>query len=256
MQSDKPFADHVSYHATSAPSIQAPWSKSQDETVLQQLQGGVRFLDLRVQALGKNNFAIVHSMVSVPVKDVLDDIVTFCNDPASSQEIVLLSITKKYKMDGHEDELADLIKTKLGSLLIDRMDPSTVTLNSLWTKPGRVIVFYPDAETVEKYPYLWLKNKDDCNNVETQTTAAHTTFVSTMVNTWPKTKDSDYLSRITRGNKGSFLTAHPNDYSKYFYVSQLVRTQDGEAIAIGVVGCNVMRSRDVRSARLTRPILL
>ena len=155
-----------------AKSIQAPWSKSQDETILQQLRGGVRFLDLRVQALGRNNFAIVHSMVSVSINDILDDIVTFCNDPVSSQEIILLSITKKYKMDGHEDELANLIKTKLGSLLIDRMDPSTVTLNSLWTKPGRVIVFYPDAETVEKYPYLWLKNKDDYNTVETKTTVS------------------------------------------------------------------------------------
>ncbi|MDP1992397.1 MAG: 6-bladed beta-propeller [Syntrophales bacterium] len=217
-----------------AKSIQAPWSKSQDETVLQQLQGGVRFLDLRVQALGKNNFAIVHSMVSVAINDILDDIVTFCNDPASSREIILLSITKKYKMDGHEDELANLIKTKLGSLLIDRTDPSTVTLNSIWTGPGRVIVFYPDAETVEKYPYLWLKNAGDDNKVETQTTADHTTFVSTLVNTWPKTKDSDYLSRITRGNRGSFLTAHPNDYSKYFYVSQLIRTQEEEAIIIGI----------------------
>ncbi|MHB8772041.1 MAG: phosphatidylinositol-specific phospholipase C domain-containing protein [Syntrophales bacterium] len=217
-----------------AKSIQAPWSKSQDETILKQLQGGVRFLDLRVQALGKNSFAIVHSMVSVPINDVLDDIVTFCNSPNSSQEIILLSITKKYKMTGREEELANLIKTKLGPLLIERMDPSTVTLNSLWTKPGRVIVFYPDAETVENHPYLWLKNAGDGNAVETQKTTAHTTFVSTMVNTWPKTKDSDYLSRITRSNRSSFLTAHPNDYNKYFYVSQLIRTQDGETIAIGV----------------------
>jgi len=215
-------------------SVQAPWSKSQDETVLQQLKGGVRFLDLRVQAMGRNSFAIVHSMVSVSLNGILDDVVTFCNDPASSREIILLSITKKYKMEGHEDELADLIKTKLGSLLIDRADPSTVTLNSLWTGAGRVIVFYPDAETVKKYPYLWLKNAHDDNTVETQKTSDHTPFVSTLVSTWPKTKDSDYLSRVTRGNRGSFLAAYPNDYSRYFYVSQLVRTQDGEAIAIGV----------------------
>ncbi len=227
-----------------AKSIQAPWSKSQDETILQQLNGGIRFLDLRVQAYQPNkfqtDFLIVHSMVSVHLSAVLDDIATFCSTPASSQEIILLVINKVYDMGGHHDALVNLIEQKLGpqaaggqSLLIERADPSTVSLNSLWTGRGRVIVFYPDYETVKKHPTLWLKNSGDGNTVEAHTTS-DITMSSAMVNYWPQTKDSDYLLRSLPGYRSSFLSSPLDDYRKHFYVSQLVRTQDGEAIAIGV----------------------
>lgn len=227
-----------------AKSIQAPWSKSQDETVLKQLNGGIRFLDLRVQAYQPNNFQtdflIVHSMVSVPLSTILDDIATFCNTPASSQEVILLVISKIYDMDGHHEEMVNLIEQKLGplvaggeSLLIERADPSTMNLNNLWLKRGRVIVFYPDYETVKKHPTLWLKNSGDSNTIEAHT-SSNITMSSSLVNYWPNTNDSDSLLRSLPVFRSSFLGLHMDDYRKYFYVSQLVRTQDGEAIAIGV----------------------
>ncbi len=219
-------------------SNQAPWSKSQDQNVLEQLNGGVRFLDLRVQAIdgfiGDGRFRVIHSMVSVPLTTVLNDIVNFYKQAESGREIVVVAL-KLYRMTARDhQDLANLIKSTLvnadnQSLLINRLngqDLSTFTLTSLWTQPGRVFVFYPDGETVQQNPELWLKNGGDGNDPESTD--------SMLVNYWPQTKDSDELMKKVREHRSSFLSSCPDTYNRYFYVSQLVRTQDAEAVETGI----------------------
>ena len=218
-----------------AKSVQAPWSTSQDQSILQQLNGGIRFLDLRVQAY-KGGFYVVHSMVSVSVTQVLDDIVTFCNRPASSGEVILVAL-KNYQMTQALDEqLLSLIKTKLintqgQSLMIPRTtDLDALTLSSLWNSPGRVIVFYSDSSddhhrVMKNHSEFWYKNAGDGNDAES---------LSTLVNFWPKTQSNSDLLKVLPAEREDFLKRQGSSANKYLYVSQFVRTQDGRAIKEGI----------------------
>ena len=215
-------------------SVQAPWCKSQDQTILQQLNGGIRFLDLRVQGYNGGAFRIVHSMVSVSMNQVLDDIAAFCKQSESSREIIVVSL-RNYKMTPDlDDKLISLIKTKLvnaqgESLLIPRSDLSTVTLNGIWSTPGRVMVFYADSpydkSIVETHPELWFKNPGDGNAVDGP---------GTLVSYYPNTNTTVGLVEGLQGARNGFLANYGANSSKYFYVSQLIRTQDATAIVEGI----------------------
>lgn len=227
-----------------AKSVQAPWSTSQNQTILQQLNGGIRFFDLRVQA-HKNSFYIVHSMVGSNIDTILNDIKTFCNQPHSSQEIVLVAF-RNYKMNAALDEqLIGLIKTKLvnssgQSLLIPRTSNfATFNLNTIWNGPGRVIVFYSDSSDnhhaiMEKYPELWFKNAGDSNAIDTP---------STLVNFWPDTRSTSDLLSVLPAKRKAFLSLYGanevapgagSQYKNTFYSSQLLRTQNASSIKKGI----------------------
>ena len=220
-----------------AKAVQAPWSTSQDQSILQQLNGGIRFLDLRVQAYN-GGFYIVHSMISANMTRVLDDIVTFCNQSASSGEVILVAL-KNYQMtQAFDEQLLSLIKTKLvnaqgQSLLIPRTaDHSAVTLSSIWNGPGRVIVFYSDSSSdhhsvMTKHPEFWYKNAGDSNDVES---------LSRLVNFWPNKQKNDDLLSLLPAKREEFLKPKTPGIiaTEYFYVSQFVRTQDGSAIKAGI----------------------
>lgn len=227
-----------------AKSVQAPWSTSQDHNILQQLNGGIRFLDLRVQA-HKNSFYIVHSMVGPNIDKILGDIATFCNQPHSSQEIVLVAF-RNYKMNTALDEqLIGLIKTKLvntngQSLLIPRTTNfATFNMNNIWNSPGRVIAFYSDSSSshhsiMEKHQELWFKNAGDSNSIEA---------LSSLVNFWPDTRSVDELLAVLPAKRKAFLSSYGanetapgkgSEYKNTFYSSQLLRTQNGSSIKSGI----------------------
>lgn len=218
-------------------SIQAPWSVSQDQSILEQLNGGIRFFDLRVQAY-MGGFYVVHSMISVNMAEVLDQIVAFCKQPESSKEVILVAF-KKYQMSTKDldDQLISLIKTKLvnsrgESLLISRTDdPSTVTLNSAWEGSGRVIIFYSGTsgdhnKVMKDHTELWYKNDEDGNDPEENLT--------TLVNYWPNKPNTGDLLSILPEKRSEFFNKQGINGKKFFYVSQFVRTPGGNAILEGI----------------------
>lgn len=69
------------------------WSQTQRSTVLQQLRDGVRYIDLRVSFLD-NAYWCSHTIATVPLQTVLDDMVTFASEEPA--EVVVCDISLDY----------------------------------------------------------------------------------------------------------------------------------------------------------------
>ena len=126
----------------------ATWAIAQGQTFLQQLQGGVRYLDLRLQNVGgQMNF--VHGLTGAPLSDLLNDVSQFYTDASNSQEIIFLDFQHTFGMDATATtSLMTQLQTSFGGLLIPPSVGTNVTLNTLWAGSGRIIVLYDDANTV------------------------------------------------------------------------------------------------------------
>ena len=155
---------------------QAGWSKTQTRNIRQQLDDGIRYIDLRVWQ-SEGQYKVVHSLVSVDIDEVLKDVKSFYSVPGyESKEIVILDINHTYQMTAEADQiLVQKIKTALTtdsgkSLLIPRCsnadctEATDLTLGKLWNKPDqRVIVFYRHSgsdKVMRDNPELWSNTND------------------------------------------------------------------------------------------------
>ncbi|KAH3765600.1 Plcxd3 protein [Pelomyxa schiedti] len=146
----------------------ASWSKTQQYGIFDQLERGVRYLDLRLAWRPLLRSAVVvHGMYGDPLVSVLRDIKAFI---AKYQwEIVILDMNHLYDFtsDGHA-RTVQLIESELGNLLIERTTcscPHThiqggfpgmcMTFGSLWATPHRVLAVYADSSTALSHPQLW-----------------------------------------------------------------------------------------------------
>lgn len=72
----------------------ALWAKCQTLSLRQQLESGVRYLDLRVaprhSPQGKKELMIIHGLYGASVAEVLDSITKFMSDPESSREFLII----------------------------------------------------------------------------------------------------------------------------------------------------------------------
>lgn len=126
------------------------WSKTQDSTILQQLNAGVRFLDLRISYRdNKNDFYIVHGLYGPSVSSVLAQIKAFT--VKHPQEILIVQMSHfDYMPQGDESHraLIALIDKQLGDSLVTKEDvinPALATLRELWDKKRQVIVIYENS---------------------------------------------------------------------------------------------------------------
>uniref|UniRef100_A0A9J2PQE7 Phosphatidylinositol-specific phospholipase C X domain-containing protein n=2 Tax=Ascaris TaxID=6251 RepID=A0A9J2PQE7_ASCLU len=120
------------------------WSKDQSLSIKQQLEAGVRYLDVTV-AFINDDFYVIHGLRCMEVRDLFKDVNDFTN--AHPKEIVLIDLNRFYDFkEAQHEKLFAMLDSIFGSKLIDR--PGTprialsLTLNKLWTAPGQVIVFY------------------------------------------------------------------------------------------------------------------
>jgi len=115
-------------------------SRTQDNSVLQQLKDGIRYLDLRIynnRDSGKacpipSDYYIYHNseynwydqMVSYRLNEVLDQIKSFVNNPANSNEILILDFQNiDTQSDGSDAQLFSIIQSYLKGSVI----PNTVS---------------------------------------------------------------------------------------------------------------------------------
>uniref|UniRef100_A0A915ARK9 Phosphatidylinositol-specific phospholipase C X domain-containing protein n=1 Tax=Parascaris univalens TaxID=6257 RepID=A0A915ARK9_PARUN len=120
------------------------WSKDQSLSIKQQLEAGVRYLDVTL-AFINDDFYVIHGLRCMEVRDLFKDVNDFTN--AHRKEIVLIDLNRFYDFkEAQHEKLFALLDSIFGNKLIDR--PGTprialsLTLNKLWTAPGQVIVFY------------------------------------------------------------------------------------------------------------------
>lgn len=153
--------------------IVAGWSKTQNTTVAEQLNGGIRYFDLRVsngvyssplaQLLVGGKLApkmllggpvMCHGLASVPPKEVIRQVANFVkNNP---KEIILLDYQHFYHMEENAEAfyttLIRELKEALGGRLIPRdkiANLAQASLDDLW-KHGQVIVFFGSGHQVKE----------------------------------------------------------------------------------------------------------
>lgn len=123
------------------------WSKTQEKTIAEQLDDGIRAIDLRPCREKSGTLRICHGMYGPTIEDVLGQVRTFAE--AHPREIILVDMSGFHGMDSVDHgKLASLVTTKLGSFLLDaaRVQPTT-TLGEVWAMhAGSVIVLYDQQQ--------------------------------------------------------------------------------------------------------------
>lgn len=129
--------------------IASAWSKTQDQTLEQQLQGGVRYLDLRV-ALFEERLVLVHGLVSCDLDEALAGVDRFASK--HPREPVLLDLQAMPPRSSH-GKLHELLQEILGGHLFSRKDPASKwTLEHLWSKERALICIVDHAGFAARAP--------------------------------------------------------------------------------------------------------
>ncbi|KAM9954046.1 hypothetical protein ACTFIR_009170 [Dictyostelium discoideum] len=116
-----------------------PWSKTQTCTVYKQLCFGVRYFDLRVARL-KDELYIIHNFYSVPVKQVLKDILQYVSENVN--EVFILHWSHLYLVDQDNQLLMKMIIEKLGKFMSNSNKGPDVKVGDLAGTP--IICIYDD----------------------------------------------------------------------------------------------------------------
>ncbi len=188
--------------------IVAGWARSQCDDFKQQLESGVRYLDLRTSLHTSSNvMRVVHAMYGCKIDVVLTSIKEFL--ALYPNEIIILDFNHFYNMttSSHQTLCKKIIAT-FGNLMINQTQTPGITLNELWKGTGRVIVLYDNAISVKDNPQLWSENS--------------------IQSPWPSTANLTVL----KSKLGKEL---PNERKDQFFVLQGILTPDATTIIKGLI---------------------
>ena len=130
--------------------------KCQHKSIKEQLEAGIRYLDIRVafhEDSGK--FYTCHGVHCVDMTTVVEEINTFLNE--SPKEIVLIDINHLYKMDGHHKELLDAMLATLGDKVADfnQVQPQS-TVGEYWGAGAQAVILYCESSVLADYNFkVW-----------------------------------------------------------------------------------------------------
>ncbi|KAG7346814.1 hypothetical protein IV203_005883 [Nitzschia inconspicua] len=121
--------------------IVAPWATTQHATIEEQLQGGVRVLDLRLGCDGPQTYLLVHGMwrTVTSLNDALCSVCGFVD--RNTKEVVILDFHRFVELEGSFDwiQLQETILRTIGKRIY-RYCRSLPTLEQIWKTAGRIIV--------------------------------------------------------------------------------------------------------------------
>uniref|UniRef100_A0A8C2IA01 Phosphatidylinositol-specific phospholipase C, X domain containing 2 n=1 Tax=Cyprinus carpio TaxID=7962 RepID=A0A8C2IA01_CYPCA len=193
-----------------AKKVMKKWSMTQNLTFREQLEGGIRYFDLRVSSKpGEPGHEIyfIHGLFGHNVRDGLNDINNFLN--IHKKEVVFLDFNHHYAMsEEHHHYLIKMLKDVFGHKLCRIDVVEDITLNYLWENRYQVLVFYHHP-TAESCPVIWPGSKIPAP--------------------WANTTDATKLIQ--------FLETTLGERAKYgsFHVSQAILTPRVKTIARGLV---------------------
>ncbi|XP_047703632.1 PI-PLC X domain-containing protein 1-like isoform X3 [Prionailurus viverrinus] len=136
--------------------IMLKWSTTQVLGVTEQLDAGVRYLDLRVahvpEGLEKNLHFVHMVYTTALVEDTLKEISEWLE--SHPQEVVILACRD---FNGLTDNLHEYLVACINNIFGDMMCPrgEVPTLNQLWTRGQQVILSYEEASVVSRHRELW-----------------------------------------------------------------------------------------------------
>ncbi|KAM6149235.1 PI-PLC X domain-containing protein 1-like [Rhynchocyon petersi] len=132
------------------------WSVTQALNVTEQLDAGVRYLDLRVAHMvggPEKNLHFVHMLYTTAlVEDTLTEISEWLE--SHPREVVILACRN---FQGMTDELHEYLVSCIHNIFGDMLCPrgDVPTLRALWDRGQQVLVSYEDEGSVRRHPELW-----------------------------------------------------------------------------------------------------
>ncbi|KAH9588921.1 Phospholipase C [Trypanosoma melophagium] len=136
------------------------WAKCQNICILEQLCGGVRYLDLRVTPNPKEGgkLCITHGRLSVPLGVVIEQIGTFLKDQTSAQEFIVLDFQHFFDMESStiQERFIEEISV-LSSYFIPVDVPLTTPLSVLWKSSDERRIFLLMGKSKINYPFARIR---------------------------------------------------------------------------------------------------
>jgi hypothetical protein len=207
----------------------------QTKTMLEQLQAGVRYLDLRIaRHAGSGRYYTCHGVYCADMSAAMKEIGTFLtNHP---KEIVVLDFNHLYEMDGHHAEFLRMVFDALGDKAASPRTTSAVSrVSEYWSRNKQAIVIYHASSDA------W-KDAPFANRVY------HGGYVHSP---WPEANDTDEL----RAKLGSYVDSrHDDENRNRLFVLQGMLTPDVELIKSGLMRGDGPSTREY--ARLASPAVL
>jgi hypothetical protein len=120
-------------------------------TIRQQLDEGIRYLDLRLAYHAESETIMTcHGVYCVDIKEILQEIAAFLDE--NTKEIVILEFKKLHEFGPDQHAmLKDLIFEILGDKVAVRDDcPATATVQEYWDKGYQAVVLYQDRPTADE----------------------------------------------------------------------------------------------------------
>ncbi len=231
-------------------SIFSDWAKTQERTTAEMLNDGIRYFDIRVCVDDKRVLMTCHGLYGASIVSILDDVKTFTDK--NPREIVLLGFNhfwdrqyqiEKGKKQGEIEgltqenwtELTNLIKTKLGSKLVNgkKFSPKS-KLSDLWQlKNNNQIIALFDTDDAPDDDFLWKRMEE---------------------NTWVEGWDIDDFKS---GTLKILQNAQNKKYVDKFYAirSSVTPDENGKLIGIGIFS-DVHPKSVSELADMTNPVAL
>ena len=132
------------------------WAKAQSMSIYDQLFCGIRYLDLRVAYREEDKeIRIVHGLYAWTVEQISNDVNRFVSK--FPKEIVILDFNHFYNMDSTaRASLAHSLRDSFGEIIrAPGKDGSNVTLQEMWAKGEKIIIFYHDKVVTDAHPCFW-----------------------------------------------------------------------------------------------------
>ncbi|XGW30586.1 hypothetical protein V3C99_009501, partial [Haemonchus contortus] len=194
------------------------WAVSQCYAIREQLEHGVRYLDLRIARpppevrSSEKDFRIVHGLYGITLRDCLKQVADFLNE--NDKEVILFDMNHVYDINIAEFTIIrqEILETFGKSWLCPYTeDINTVTLDYMWKSGYRAIVFctFKSSDPTGFLCWPW----------------------TTISSPWPNTSNINTLIQTLKNGLESRPMSKSEKESLRFFVSQGVITpQDSDVI--------------------------
>ncbi|MCX7124887.1 MAG: phosphatidylinositol-specific phospholipase C domain-containing protein [Gammaproteobacteria bacterium] len=196
------------------------WSKTQPYSVFDQLNGGIRYLDLRVDLDQDGHFYLNHALLSARLYDVLEQIKAFAQ--AHPSEIIFVDINHIFNVNNAADEtqLVQLIQSYLGENTVPNTYQTNDTIGAIRASNRNVIIFMDTSQTVSS-PVL-------------AQFAAHYFWHESNINSpWPNVTNVTDLKNALDTEMAFRAKTYTNN--NQFFVLQMIQTEAANEIIDGIL---------------------
>ena len=146
----------VKVFGSCAKNVVHKWSITQSESFTQQLQNGIRYLDMRTAyRKEKNDFYICHGLYGITLENAFTEIEAFIQK--STKEVLILDFNHLYSFtpDLHK-RFVGLICERFGEKLYGPGKlGADASLTEIWSNGRQVIALYDNKDIVSSHPQLW-----------------------------------------------------------------------------------------------------